>query len=87
MDTTNGQKEATTTEILAFLKDNMVMRSEFDAEISLLRKGMATKEDLMREIGKLRSDMIDHVDKKILELTTMIRAEDRKFFALGLGIK
>lgn len=53
-----------------------------DDVMNFLVEHMATKEELQYEIGKLRSDMIDHMDKKTLQieasLDIMMRVEDRK---------
>lgn len=47
---------------------------------------MATKEELQYEIGKLRSDVIDQMNKNTLQLETtfgvMMRTEDQKVGAL-----
>lgn len=46
----------------------------------------ATKEDLTREVGRLRSDIIDYIAKQNMELkgdlVLLLRGEDRKLFTL-----
>ncbi len=57
-----------------------------DKIMNFLVEHMATKEELQYEIGKLRSDMIDQMNRSTLQLETtfgtMMRAEDRKVGAL-----
>lgn len=89
----------TTDQIMDFLVENMVTRKEFDYEFGEIRKVMATKEDLKFEIaeirkematkddlGKHRSEMIDFIDKRLLDLKTdlvlIVKGEDQKLSAL-----
>lgn len=78
MQDTNQKNGVTTDDIMNFLVDHMVTKEELDE----VRQIMATKEDL----GKLRSDMIDNMEKNTLKLETtfgvMMRAEDQKVGAL-----
>ena len=73
-----------------FIKENMVMKKEFYQEIASIRAEMATKEDLKEfakkedlkdfvkkeDIGRLRSDLIDFIDKKFLALTNVLIQKD-----------
>ncbi|MBI4252631.1 hypothetical protein HY623_00395 [Candidatus Uhrbacteria bacterium] len=82
MQDNNQKNSVTTDEIMNFLVDHMVTKEELRYEVAEIRKEMATKS----ELGKLRSDMIDHMNKNTLQLETtfgtMMRAEDRKVGAL-----
>jgi len=69
-------------ESMDFIKENMVLKDEFNAlraEVASIRKDMATKEELATlrkelkgDIGKLRSDLIDFIDKKFFTLTDIL---------------
>jgi hypothetical protein len=82
-----------------FLVENMVTKKELDYELGEIRKEMATKEDLKFELGeirkematkddlgKMRSEMIDFIDKRLLNLKTdlvvIVKGEDQKLTAL-----
>lgn len=81
-----NDKTVTTNEIMDFLKDHMVMKEEFHSKVASIHKEMATQEELKQEIGKLRSDIIDFIDKKIFDLrgdiVHMVKGEDKKFLSL-----
>lgn len=64
----------TTDEIMDYLKENVPTHDDL--------KQFATKEDL----GRMRSDIIDFVDKKLLDLKgdiiILMKTEDQKLLAL-----
>ncbi len=86
----------TTDQIMDFLVENMVTRKEFDYELdgmhgemseiknemSEIKKVIVTKDDL----GKHRSEMINFIDKRLLDLKTdlvvIVKGEDQKLIAL-----
>lgn len=86
----NGQHDVTTNEIMEFLKEHMVMKSEaLTKEDGLTKqefreemKKYATKEDLRSEIGKLRNDTTDLLDRKIADVrgdgVLLVRKENEK---------
>ncbi len=91
MQDSNKKNDVTTDDIMNFLVDHMATKEELRYEISEIKKIMATQDDLKgmatkEDLGKLRSDMIDHMEKNTLKLETtfgvMMRAEDQKVGAL-----
>ncbi len=96
----NGQHGygVTNNEIMDFLKENMVTRREFHEELGKCvtkedAKQFVTKEDLLAtkqelrgEIGKLRSNIIDHIDRKVADVkgdvVLLTRKEDTKVLAV-----
>lgn len=62
---------------------------EFDEvhkQMGSMATTMATKDDLSREVGKLRSDMIDYIAQQNMQLKgdliVLMRGEDKKLFSL-----
>lgn len=60
--------------------------------MDFLKENMATKQELEEKLGKLRSDMIDYMDKKFFDqrgdLIMLMRGEDKKlFFLVDLLVK
>jgi len=83
----------TTDQIMDFLVENMATKAELDDlrkevkdDIASIRKEMVTKDDLKFEIGKHRSEMINFIDKRLLDLKTdlvvIVKGEDQKLVAL-----
>ncbi|MBI2483627.1 hypothetical protein HYV71_00380 [Candidatus Uhrbacteria bacterium] len=73
----------TTDEIMDYLKENVPTHDDL--------KQFATKEDLKQfatkeDLGRMRSDIIDFVDKKLLDLKgdiiILMKTEDQKLLAL-----
>jgi hypothetical protein len=66
------QKEKTTIEdILLFLKENMVMKSEFESALADIKNDFATKFDAMdRRIGHLENVTVtkEYLDRKLADL-------------------
>lgn len=68
-----------------FLVENMATKAELNElseEVKDIRATMVTKDDL----GKHRSEMIDFIDKRLLDLKTdlvvIVKGEDQKLTAL-----
>ena len=89
MPQNESHNTTTTDEIMDFLKENMVTREEFSElreDVSGLKETMVTKQELTEALGKLRSDLIDYMDKRLLDLkgdlVVIMKSEDRKLCAL-----
>jgi len=90
----------TTNEIMDFLKENMATKNDIkdlQGQVNEIKSTMATKDDIKNmatkdDLGKLRSDMIDYMDKKFFDfrgdLVILARGEDKKlFFLVDLLVK
>ena len=78
--TINGA--VSTDEIMQYLKEFMVVKEDlagFATKEDLER--FATKEDLTQEIGRLRSDFMDYLDRRLLDLkgdiVVIMKSENR----------
>ncbi len=76
---------ATTDEIMDFLKEHMVTKKEAE-KFATKEDLLLTKQELRGEIGRLRSDVIDHIDRKNNDVrgdsVLLTRKEDAKLLAV-----
>lgn len=91
----NLNLEVTTNEIMDFLREHMVIKSEFKDELSkMVTKDelkdelgkMATKDDLRQSLNKQKLDILDAMDDKLANLkgdmVVLMRKEDKKVVSL-----
>lgn len=75
----NKQYGVTTDEIMDYLKDNMVIKTEFNEVKDDLK-------ELRKDMNKMKLDIIDHVDEKLADLkgdlVILMRKEDKKLISL-----
>ncbi len=57
-----------------------------DEIMDFLKKNMVTKDELTYQVGKLRSDIIDFIDKKLLDLkgglVVLMKTENKMLLSL-----
>lgn len=77
-----NNNEATTGEIMEFLQENMVTKEDLKQDL----KAFLTKNDLTVELRKMQQEILDGVDKKLVnlkgDLIVMMRGEDQKVVGL-----
>lgn len=78
----NLNLEVTTDQIMDFLQEHMVIKSEFKDELGK----MATKDDLRQSLNKQKLEILDAIDDKLVNLKgdiiALVRKEDKKVVGL-----
>ena len=76
----NNTQQVSTDKIMQYLKEFMVVKEDLKQVKDELRQ------EFKSELGKLRSDFMDYLDRRLLDLkgdlVVILKSEDRKLCAL-----